>query len=51
MLGSIIRQVVGSRNDRLIKKARAVVLQINALEERFGALSDAELAAQTERFR
>ncbi|MGC8467984.1 MAG: preprotein translocase subunit SecA [Acidithiobacillus sp.] len=51
MLGSIIRQVVGSRNDRLIKKARAVVLQINALEERFQALSDAELAAQTERFR
>ena len=33
MLGTIIRHVVGSRNDRLIKKARSVVSRVNALQE------------------
>ncbi|MFA7495170.1 MAG: preprotein translocase subunit SecA [Acidithiobacillus sp.] len=47
MFGTIIRHVVGSRNDRLIKKARAVVTQINALEERYHAMDDTTLAAQT----
>ncbi len=51
MLGSIIRHVVGSRNDRLIRKARSVVGQINALQERFREMDDAELAGQTVRFR
>ena len=51
MFGTIIRHVVGSRNDRLIKKARAVVAQVNALEDRFKAMDDATLAAQTAIFR
>ncbi|MDD2747450.1 MAG: preprotein translocase subunit SecA, partial [Acidithiobacillus ferrooxidans] len=51
MFGTIIRHVVGSRNDRLIKKARAIVAQVNALEDRFKAMDDATLAAQTAIFR
>ncbi|OYV80147.1 MAG: preprotein translocase subunit SecA, partial [Acidithiobacillus ferrivorans] len=51
MFGTIIRHVVGSRNDRLIKKARAVVAQINALEGRYKAMDDAALAGQTMRFK
>ena len=51
MFGTIIRHVVGSRNDRLIKKARAVVAQINALEDRYQAMDDAALAGQTMRFK
>ena len=51
MLGTIIRHVVGSRNDRLIKKARAVVARINGLQEQYHAMSDAELQGQTARLR
>ncbi|MBU2755491.1 preprotein translocase subunit SecA [Acidithiobacillus sp. CV18-2] len=51
MLGTIIRHVVGSRNDRLIKKARAVVARINGLQEQVHAMSDAELQGQTARLR
>ena len=51
MFGTIIRHVVGSRNDRLIKKARTVVAQINALEGRYKAMDDAALAGQTMRFK
>ncbi|MEL5850106.1 MAG: preprotein translocase subunit SecA, partial [Candidatus Igneacidithiobacillus chanchocoensis] len=51
MFGTIIRHVVGSRNDRLIKKARAVVAQINALEGRYQAMDDAALAGQTMLFK
>ncbi len=51
MFGTIIRHVVGSRNDRLIKKARAVVAQVNALEDRYKAMDDATLAGQTALFK
>ena len=51
MFGTIIRHVVGSRNDRLIKKARTIVAQVNALEDRLKAMDDATLAAQTAFFR
>ncbi len=47
MFGTIIRHVVGSRNERLIKKARVVVARINALEERYQAMDDASLSGQT----
>ncbi len=51
MLGTIIRHVVGSRNDRLIKKARSVVSRINGLQDQYRAMSDAELQGQTARLR
>ncbi|MBE7561864.1 preprotein translocase subunit SecA [Acidithiobacillus sp. HP-6] len=51
MFGTIIRHVVGSRNERLIKKARAVVVRINALEEQYQAMDDTSLAGQTAIFK
>ncbi|PKY11938.1 preprotein translocase subunit SecA [Acidithiobacillus marinus] len=51
MFGTIIRHVVGSRNERLIKKASVVVARINALEEQYQAMDDATLAAQTAIFK
>ncbi len=51
MFGTIIRHVVGSRNERLIKKARAVVARINALEEQYQAMDDTSLAGQTALFK
>ncbi|MBU2759847.1 preprotein translocase subunit SecA [Acidithiobacillus sulfurivorans] len=51
MFGTIIRHVVGSRNERLIKKARAVVIRINALEEQYQAMDDTSLAGQTALFK
>ncbi|MHB1531474.1 preprotein translocase subunit SecA [Acidithiobacillus sp.] len=51
MLGTILRRVVGSRNDRLIKNARAVVAQINDLEAQIQALDDTALAARTDVFK
>ncbi|MCE5387095.1 MAG: preprotein translocase subunit SecA [Acidithiobacillus sp.] len=47
MLGSIIRHVVGSRNDRLIKKARTVVARINSLQDQYRQMTDGELQGQT----
>ena len=51
MLPKILKQLFGSRNERLLKQHRRVVVQINALESRFEALDDAALAAKTIEFR
>ncbi|OYV78900.1 MAG: preprotein translocase subunit SecA, partial [Acidithiobacillus ferrivorans] len=51
MFGTIIRHVVGSRNDRLIKKARIIVAQINLLEDRYKSMDDVTLAGQTALFK
>ena len=51
MFPSILKQVFGSRNDRLLKQYRKVVQQINALEPRFEALDDAALRGMTDQFR
>ncbi len=45
------RAVFGSRNDRLLKRYRKTVQEINALEPAMAALSDAELTAKTPEFR
>ena len=47
MLTNIITKIVGSRNDRILKKLHKVVKQVNQLEADFEALSDAELKAKT----
>ena len=47
----IIKKILGSRNDRLIRKMRKTVNKINALESKFEALSDEELKAKTDEFR
>ena len=51
MLKKLVKVVVGSRNDRLIKKKQKIVKKINALEPEFQALSDEALKAKTEEFR
>ena len=51
MLGKLVKKVVGSRNDRIIRQKRRVAEKINSLEPQFKALSDAELRAKTDEFR
>src|SRR5579884_4035137 len=51
MIGSVLKKVFGSANDRRLKSYRPNVSAINALEPEFAALSDAELAAKTIEFR
>ena len=51
MLPKILTSIFGSRNERLLKQYRRVVLQVNALEPQFEALDDAALQAKTVEFR
>ncbi|MDG4879159.1 preprotein translocase subunit SecA [Mesorhizobium sp. WSM4935] len=50
-LGGLARKVFGSSNDRRVKATRPRVEAINAMENEMRALSDAELAGRTEKFR
>ena len=51
MLGKLVKMVVGSRNDRIVRKKSKIVKRINALEPQIQALSDAELRGKTQEFR
>ncbi len=51
MIGNLIRKVVGTKNDRDLKKMQPLVEQINALEAAVEALSDEQLQAKTGEFR
>lgn len=51
MFGKLVKALIGSRNERLIKKKKKIVKRINALEPELHALSDLELRAKTEEFR
>ena len=51
MLGKLGKAIVGSRNDRYIKKKHKVARAINSLEPAFEKLTDAELKAKTEEFK
>lgn len=51
MLGTVLRKVVGSKNDRELKRLQQVVEQINAMEPEMQQLSDEELKAKTAAFR
>ncbi len=51
MITSLLTKIVGSSNDRTLKKLRKVVKQINAMEPQFESLSDADLKAKTAEFR
>ena len=48
---SLLKKIVGSRNDRLLKQYRKLVTRINGLEKTIEALSDEALAAKTEEFK
>jgi preprotein translocase subunit SecA len=47
MISYIIKKVIGSKNDREVKKLRLKVASINEFERQFQALSDEELRAKT----
>ncbi|MFA9461406.1 preprotein translocase subunit SecA [Thiohalorhabdus methylotrophus] len=51
MLTKLIGKTFGTRNERLLKRHRKLVERVNAQEENVQGLSDADLAAQTERLR
>jgi len=51
MLGKLFTKLVGSRNDRYLKKLRKTVDQINAMESQYAALSDAQLQQKTAEFK
>ncbi|WP_134678598.1 preprotein translocase subunit SecA [Paracoccus ravus] len=46
-IGNLAKLVFGTPNDRKVKSVRPLVAQINALEDQFRALSDADLVART----
>ena len=51
MLGTVIKKIVGTKNDREVKRYKKVVTQINQLEESFHKLSDDDLSGKTSEFR
>ena len=51
MINSLLRKVVGSKNDREVKRMQRQVVQVNTLEPQLEALDDAALQARTEEFR
>ncbi|TXH04426.1 MAG: preprotein translocase subunit SecA [Nevskiaceae bacterium] len=51
MFNNLLARVFGSRNQRILKGLEGLVAQVNALEAKFAAMSDAELAGQTLQFR
>jgi preprotein translocase subunit SecA len=51
MITKLVRNIIGSRNDRLVKHHRKTVQKINQLEPEFEALDDQALAAKTREFR
>ena len=51
MFQSVMHKVIGSKNDRTIKKMRPIVSRVAELESTFEGYSDVELQAMTGRFR
>src|SRR5690554_1819876 len=51
MIGNLIRNVIGSKNSRELKRMSKIVDKINALEPQIQALSDTELQAKTAEFK
>jgi len=49
--GKFLTRLFGSRNERVLKKLYPTVEAVNELEPRFSAMSDAELAEQTNIFK
>lgn len=50
MLGNLIKKIVGTRNERLLRSYSKIVLKINALEPKIKALSDQVLRTKTSEF-
>jgi len=51
MLGQILAKVIGTQNEREIKRLRPLVAEISALEPQIQALTDEQLRQKTEEFK
>ncbi|MCB1828212.1 MAG: preprotein translocase subunit SecA, partial [Coxiellaceae bacterium] len=51
MINSLLQKIVGTRNERLIRRMSRIVDQINSLEPEMQSLSNADLGAKTEQFK
>ena len=51
IINNVLSKVIGSRNDRLIKKYSGQVAKINALESQMESMSDDELSSITARLK
>ncbi|WP_137169571.1 preprotein translocase subunit SecA [Marinomonas sp. FW-1] len=51
MLGTVIKKIVGTKNDREVKRYKKIVTQINQFEESLKKLSDDDLSGKTSEFR
>jgi len=51
MIGTLVKKVFGSKNERELKRMQVMVEKINALEEATSALGDEALKAKTQEFR
>jgi preprotein translocase subunit SecA len=51
MIGSIMKKIVGSKNDRDLKRLQPIIDQINSLEADYATLSDSDLQGKTVAFR
>ncbi len=51
MFSAILQKVIGTKNERELKKLQPIVDSINSLESSFSSLSDSQLAAKTDEFK
>nr|MBX2825657.1 preprotein translocase subunit SecA [Gammaproteobacteria bacterium] len=51
MIGNLVKKLVGSSNDRLVKRLRKDVELINSFEDQIQSKSDEDLRAETDRLR
>ncbi|MEQ1759993.1 MAG: preprotein translocase subunit SecA [Vicinamibacterales bacterium] len=51
MIGQLLAKVIGTQNERELKRVRPIVAEVNALEPQIKALSDEQLRGKTEEFR
>ncbi|NCC50377.1 MAG: hypothetical protein EOM20_04090, partial [Spartobacteria bacterium] len=51
MMQWILKKIIGSKNDRDVKKLNPLVARINELEVGYQSLSEGELKAKTDEFR
>ena len=51
MIGALLKKVIGSKNDRELKRLSLILREVNQWEPAIRNLSDAELRAKTPYFR
>src|SRR5512139_1732334 len=51
MIGNLIKKIVGSKNERELKRIRPIISHVNELESQIQSLSDDQLRAKTPEFK